>query len=140
MAAYESSENGSFEAGAAPNEQDLFRVATNSEARVRPPFFYTAGKPVTITPEGGFAGCYVLRHEPDDARINRKETYAVQLYLDRAAGRVTCTINDDGRALIVDVPAGFTFEQLARAIRMHFNPNPNPNEPEPKVPIVTGSP
>lgn len=81
-----------------------------------------------------------MRHEPDDIRINREETYAVQLYLDRAAGRVTCTINDDGRALIVDVPAGFTFEQLARAIRMHFHPHSDPNEPEPKVPIVTGSP
>jgi hypothetical protein len=140
MTAYESSENGSFEAGATPGRQDLFMAVASSGAKVRPQFFYTPGEPVTVAPEAGFAGCYVLRHEPDDVRINKKETYAVQLYLDRAAGRVTCTINDDGKALIVDVPAGFTFEQLARAIRMHFNPHPNPNEPEPKVPIVTGSP
>jgi hypothetical protein len=140
MTAFESSENGSFEAVVAPGGQDLFRTAASGGARVRDQYFYTVGEPVTLTvaPEPVFAGCYVLRHEPEDINISKKETYIVYLYLDRAAGRVTCTINDDGKALIVDVPAGFTFEQLAKAIQDHFDPFPRPRGP--RVPIVVGSP
>jgi hypothetical protein len=132
MTAFESSENGSFEAVVASGGPDLFRSAASGAARVRPTFLYEPGKPVTIESEGGFAGCYVLRHEPENANDGKKETFVVLLYVDSAAGRVTCTINDDGRALIVDVPAGFTFEQLKRTIWKHFNPRRGPI-PEPPV-------
>jgi hypothetical protein len=140
MTAYESSENGSFEAVVAPGGQDRFRSAAGGGARVRDQSFYTVGEPVTVTvaPEPVFAGCYVLRHEPKNINIGKEETYTVYLYLDRAAGQVECTINDDGKALIVDVPEGFTFEQLAKAIQDHFDPFPRPRGP--KVPVVTRSP
>jgi hypothetical protein len=118
MTAFESSENGSFEAMVTTGGQDYSRVAASGGARVRRQGFYTVGEPVTVTvaPEADFAGCYVLRHEPGDFETGKKGVYTVYLYLDRAAGQVMCTINDDGEALIVDVPAGFTSEQLVRAI------------------------
>jgi hypothetical protein len=140
MTAYESSEDDSSEAVVAPGEQDHSRVAASDEARVRRPFPYEPDEPVTIKSEGGFAGCYVLRHEPENANNGKKETYVVLLYVDSAAGQVKCTIKDDGKALIVDVPEGFTFEQLKRTIWKHFNPRQVKSPHEPPVPNVEPRP
>src|SRR5687768_15564600 len=106
-------------------------VIMKARRRPKDEFNYTPGQPVTVAPNAGYAGCYVLRHEFHPAAKPPAPTnvYIVALYIDAAVGPATFVLKDDGGGIVVDVPEGFNVEVLADVV--HGPVRGTPGCPEP---------